>query len=196
MCSFQPNIRNLNAIGTDQDMPIYRGFATQITDLKLLLCAYHLQKNDAQKMRELVCQKRALKNIIWDIYGHNYGGVKKLGLADSTNIDDFQIKLESLKSVWDNLCPGFHKWFSKNRASFFEQSMIESARTGIEVQGVYYNNSIETQRFREKMEQSFKKNCERRNFNIEKTVDRQEDDKVRNIYGSGPYRLSTQYTKF
>ena len=82
-------------------------------------------------MRELVCQKRALKNIIWDIYGHNYGGVKKLGLADSTNIDDFQIKLESLKSVWDNLCPGF--------------------------QGVYYNNSIETQRFREKMEQSFKK---------------------------------------
>ena len=37
MCSLQSNIRNLNAIGTDQDMPIYRGFATQIPDLKLLL---------------------------------------------------------------------------------------------------------------------------------------------------------------
>ena len=113
MCSFQPNIRNLNAIGTDQDIAIYRGFATQIPDLKLLLCAYHLQKNDAQKIRELVRQKGALKNIICDIYGHTYGGVKELGLVDSTNMDDFQIKLESLKSVWDNLCPGFRQWFSK-----------------------------------------------------------------------------------
>ena len=41
MCSFQPNIRNLNAIGTNQDMTIYRGFAAQIPDLKLILCAYH-----------------------------------------------------------------------------------------------------------------------------------------------------------
>ena len=42
-------------------MAIYRGFAAQTPDLKLLLCAYHLQKNDAQKMRELVRQKEALK---------------------------------------------------------------------------------------------------------------------------------------
>ena len=49
MCCFQPKIRNLNAIGTDQDMTIYRGFATQIPDLKLILCAYHQKKNDAQK---------------------------------------------------------------------------------------------------------------------------------------------------
>ena len=124
-------------------------------------------KNDAQKIRELVRQKGALKNIICDIYGRNYGGVKELGLVDSTDIDDFRIKLESLKSVWDNLCPGFHKWFSKNRASFFEQSVIESAWTGTEVQGVYYNNSIESQHFREKMEQSYKK--ETGNFNIEET---------------------------
>ena len=182
MCSFQPNIRNLNAIGTDQDIAIYRGFATQIPDLKLLLCAYHLQKNDAQKIRELVRQKGALKNIICDIYGRNYGGVKELGLVDSTDIDDFRIKLESLKSVWDNLCPGFHKWFSKNRASFFEQSVIESARTGTKVQGVYYNNSIESQHFWEKMEQSYKKGTvEEVISTLKKMVERQEDDEVRAI---------------
>ena len=194
MCSFQPNIRNLNAIGTDQDIAIYRGFATQIPDLKLLLCAYHLQKNDAQKIRELVRQKGGLRNIICDIYGRNYGGVKELGLVDSTDIDDFRIKLESLKSVWDNLCPGFRKWFSKNRASFFEQSVIESARTGTEVQGVYYNNSIESQHFREKMEQSYKKGTvEAVISTLKKLVERQE---VRAIYGSGPYRLSAKYAKF
>ena len=72
-------------------MAIYRGFAAQIPDLKLLLCAYHLQRNDALKIRELVCQKGALKNIIGEIYGHNYGGVKELGLVDSTDIDDLRI---------------------------------------------------------------------------------------------------------
>ena len=31
---------------------------------------------------------------------------------------------------------------------------------------------------------------------LKKLVDRQEDDEVRVIYGSGPYRLSAQYAKF
>ena len=104
MCFFQPNTRNLNAIGTDQGMTMHMGFATQILYLKLLLYAHHLQKNDAQKIQKLICQKGALKIIIC----RNYGGVKELGLVNSTDMDDFQIKLESLKSVWDNLCPGFH----------------------------------------------------------------------------------------
>ena len=121
------------------------------------LCAYHLQKIDADKIRELVSQKVAFKNIICDIYGRNYGGVNVVGLVDLTDINDSRIKLESLKSAWDNLCPGFHKWFPKNRASFFEQSVDEGALTGTEVQGVYYNNLIESQNFREKKEQSYKK---------------------------------------
>ena len=83
--------------------------------------------------------------------------MNELGLVDSTDINDSRIKLESLKSAWDNLCPGFHKCFPINRASFFEQSVAESARTGTEVQRAYYNNSIESQHFREKKEQSYKK---------------------------------------
>ena len=42
-------------------------------------------------------------------------------------------------------------------SSYFEQSFIESVRTGTEVQGVYYKNSIYSQHFKEKMEQSYKK---------------------------------------
>ena len=91
------------------------------------MCLSFSEKNDAQKIRELFRQKGAVKNIICDIYDRNYGGVKELGLVDSTDIYDFQIKLESLKSVWNNLCPGFQKWFSKKRAFFFEQSVTESA---------------------------------------------------------------------
>ena len=197
MCSFQPNIGTLNAIGADQDMTIYRGFAAQISDLKLLFCASHLQKNHAQKIQELARQKGALKNIICNIHGRYYGGVKELGLVDSIDIDDFCIKLNSLKTVWDNLCPGFHKWFSKKRIFLLEQSVTESGGTGTKVQGVYYNNSIESQQFREKIEQSYKKGTLADVISaLKKLVDRQEDEKVRAIYGAGPYHLSAQYTKF
>ena len=95
--------------------------------------------------------------------------MNELGLVDLTDINDSRIKLESLKSAWDNLCPGFHKWFPKNWASFFEQSVDESAPTGTEVQGVYYNNSIESQNFREKRSSPMKNNCGRCNVNIEET---------------------------
>ena len=105
--------------------------------------------------------------------------------------------MESVKSVWDNLCPGFHKWFSKKRAYLFVQSVIETARTGAEVQRVYYNNLIESTHFREKMEQSYKKGIVADVIStLKKLVDRHEDDKVRAIYGSGPYCLSTHYAKF
>ena len=123
--------------------------------------------------------------------------MKELGLVDSTDIYDFQIKLESLKSVWNNLCPGFQKWFSKKRAFFFEQSVTESAWTGNAVHGVYCNNLIESQHFRETMEQSYKKRTVTDVIStLKKLVDRQEDDEVRAIYGSHPYRLSSHYTKF
>ena len=63
-------------------MVIYRGSAADIPDLKLLLCTYYLQKNDTQKIPELVCLKGVLKKIISDVYGCNYEGVKKLRLVD------------------------------------------------------------------------------------------------------------------
>ena len=83
----QTNIRNLNATGTNQDMSSYRGFTGQITNLKLLLCVYHLQRYE----------KGALTKIICDIYGRNYGGVKQLGVVDLTNTDDFRISVGSIK---------------------------------------------------------------------------------------------------
>ena len=78
-------------------MSIYRGFAGQITDLKLLSCAYHPQKNIVQKILEPVRQQGALTKIICDIYGRNCEGGKELGLNDSTNIDDFRISVGSIK---------------------------------------------------------------------------------------------------
>ena len=77
------------------------------------------------------------------------------------------------------------------------QSVIETARSGTAVQGLFCNNNIECQHFREKLGQSYKKGSfEAVISTLQKLVVRQKNDEIKAIYGSGPYSLSKQYSKF
>ena len=156
MCAHNPKIRDLCTITADQEMAIFNGFSSILPNLNFLLCVYHLEQEDKQKISNLVHQKKAKQAIIADIYSCRYGGVQEYGLADSINPDDFHAKLESLQEEWHRPCPGFHKWFSEKRKPTFVQSVIETARSGVTVQGLFYNNNIECQHFREKLEPSHK----------------------------------------
>ena len=53
MLSHRPAINNLKAIRTDIEKAIFNGFLSQIKDLKLLLCVFHLQQNDKRRLTEL-----------------------------------------------------------------------------------------------------------------------------------------------
>ena len=79
------------------------------------------------------------------------------GLADSKDVDDLTTMLESFRESWENLCPGFHKWFVSNRKAIFQNSVIECARKNTNVHGLFYNNRIECQHYLEKKEQYFRK---------------------------------------
>jgi hypothetical protein len=58
MCSFNEAIKELKNIGTDLERAIYKGFSTDIPDLGLLLCVFHLEKNDKEKLKEFVIDKK------------------------------------------------------------------------------------------------------------------------------------------
>ena len=119
------------------------------------------------------------------------------GLADSKDANDLTARLESLRESWENLCPGFHKWFVSKRKAVFQNSVIECARKNTNVHGLFYNNSIECQHYLEKKEQSFRKGTVEDVIKTFKSlVERQQDEEVRAIYRSGPYRLSDCYQKF
>ena len=197
MCSFQPKIRSLKTIDTDQDNAIYNGFSSQIPELNLLLRVLHLEKGEKSKLLQLNPKKGAIQRILADIYRCHYGAIKEYGLADSIEKGDFEVRLELLRSIWETLCPGFYEWFSRKRKHLFQSSVIESARKQTNVQGLFYNNNIESQHFREKNEQCFKKgNVLEVISTLKSLVRRQEDDKIKAIYGSGPYRLSQPFKKF
>ena len=95
----------------------------------------------------------------------------------------FMQNYKSLQEEWDRLCPDFHKWFCKKRKPIFVQSVTETARSGTAVQGFFYNNNMEYQPFREKLEQSYKKgSLETVISTLRNYVERQENDEIRAIY--------------
>jgi len=50
------------------------------------------------------------------------------GLADAEDEEDFDVKLDSLKSVWEKKALGFHDWFSRNRSQHFKESLVMFSR--------------------------------------------------------------------
>ena len=96
MLTYQPAISNLKTIGTDLEKAIFNGFLSQIKDLKLLLCVFHLQQNDKRKLTELKPKggSQAINTILADIYGRQYSTMMEYGRADSKDANDW---LQGLK---------------------------------------------------------------------------------------------------
>ena len=98
---------------------------------------------------------------------------------------------------WNSLWSEFFRWFKKKRSDFFVESVIQSARKGYDVCGLYYQNDVESSHHVEKMNQNFeKKTVEEAIGNIQKLSDRQDSEEVRAIYGAGNYVFSTAYKQF
>ena len=65
------------------------------------------------------------------------------------------------------------------------------------IYGLYYNNDIESMHVKEKTEQCHKLESSVDVINaLKKIIERQQHDEVRAIYGSGPYKLNNEYSKF
>ena len=156
MCSFDQWVQKLKVTGTDQNMAICNGFAMDNTELKLLLCVYHLEKSDRHKLSKLNPKNGAINKILAVIYRCRYGSVKEFGLADFATADDFESWLASLKEQWDSLYPQFHGGFTVKCKDLFKEKVIEEARQGSNINGLYYNNNIESMHFKEKTKQCHK----------------------------------------
>ena len=164
------------------------------TRTELIIMRFSFRKGRYKKIVTASSSKRCCKKNFSLYYGCHYGTIKEYGLADSKDNEDLAVRLEPLRQTWENLCPGFHDWFSCKRKQLFESNVIKSERKQANVQRLFYNNSIESQHFREKKEQHFKKGTVQKVIaTLKLLVSRQEDYEIRVIYGSRPYRLSRPF---
>ena len=99
MLTYHPAISNLKTIRTDLEKAIFNGFLSQIKDLKLLLCVFHLQQSDKRKLTELKLKggSQAINTTLADIHGRQYNTMMEYELADSKDANDLTARLESLR---------------------------------------------------------------------------------------------------
>ena len=81
------------------------------------------------KLREFSVPEKESKEIMNSIFGYQIESTLCLGLIDSTDGNDFQVKLEGFKRNWDGLYTGFYEWFITNEAGLFCSSLIHPVRT-------------------------------------------------------------------
>ena len=77
-----------------------------------------------------------------DIYGAQIDTLECRGLADADD-EDLHVKLMSLQTVWDDIIPGFHQWFVKNRLDIFKRSLIMSSGEKLKIDGKCYSTGLE-----------------------------------------------------
>ena len=52
-------------------------------------------------------KQHALSDILKDTYGSRNGNLYEYGATDTMNIEMFNVKLDSLQTKWEDLCPIF-----------------------------------------------------------------------------------------
>ena len=200
-----PGLRELKAVGVDMEAAIFDGFEANVPGIKRLVCVRHIKARDevkANKLLEKTGKSASVKakckiDVINDIYGERNGSCFEYGLAESHDENDFNAKLNELKEKWNKLIPGFFDWFVLKRQKMFISSVIDSARKDLNVEGLYYQNDVESLHSVEKCIQEYtKEDVITVIQNLSKLCDRQDVEEIRALYGSGSYVLTQQYSKF
>ena len=138
----KPKLLFVTKIGSDMDPALSEGAGDIFSQADKLVCLQHVMERDAFKLQKLGATTKAKQRIMCDIYESKQNKLLQFGPADVDNIEDFNVKLKSLKSVWEPLVPGFHRWFTERRAELFMSTIIwMKDRVGISKP--FYNNRLE-----------------------------------------------------
>ena len=126
-----------------------------------------------------------------DLCGERSGTYHEHGLPESLDGDDFQAKLASLVGKWKTTVPGFHEWFLNHRKVLSEESVVQSVHVNSNVEGLYYQNDIESQHALQEYVQEYKKRDVVTVIkNLHRLSVRQDAEEVRTLYGAGNYFIA------
>ena len=186
-------------IGSDMDPALSEGVGDIFSQADKFVCLQHLMERDAFKLQKLGATTKAKQRIMCDMYGSKQNRLLQFGLADADNTEDFNVKLESLKYVWELLVPGFHRWFTERRAELFKSTIIWSAKDIIGTSEPFYNNRLEVMHKLQKkklFEEATTKEVTDVINALKEWQASYRSEAVRAIRGIGKYRLAPTYQQF
>jgi len=94
-------LKNVKAIGTDGEGPLFAAFCDSFREAVHLQCFTHFQYNIEDKLKQLQFPSHIIKDIVHDVLGVQIGSNKYQRLVDANNEEDFREKLCLLKDRWD-----------------------------------------------------------------------------------------------
>ena len=138
-----PSLLKIGKVGHDMDRALENGLGSVFVSSESCICLQHVSERDGLKLDQLNANKSDKKKVLTDIYGSQVKSILQFGLADAIDQTDFDVKLESLKPVWDELVLGFHQWFVNHRANSFKTQVIGKALDWLKLCKRFTNNRLE-----------------------------------------------------
>jgi len=195
----KPELLKIKKVGHDLDKAIAKGMTDIFVDAKNLWCTQHMKERDAQKLKSMGCNEKTQKRIMADIYGCQDQLLLENGLADADDPQDFDVKLASLKDVWERVAPGFHQWFAKHRSEQFKTCLVQSAREELGLDGRFYTNGLELKHKLQKKrlrESEVPREVAKVTATLEDWTNEFYAEEERALRGLGKYRLAPGYDHF
>jgi len=98
-----PQLQAIRVFGTDGEQPLINAFSHEFGFSQHITCFIHVQKNIKEKLTNCNIPSNVVLKVLNDVFGYRMGTVFQEGLVDSADVEDFQVKLESLIEKWNTL---------------------------------------------------------------------------------------------
>ena len=133
--------------------------------------------------------------IIQDILGSGLKG--REGLVDAENVAELMSRLQSFKSKWEAMAPGFYDWFLEYKVSDLEMSMLRSVQraSGLgDPPEPFYTNDVESMNRVIKQKTNYKMS-EWPDFCClaKQLIDEQKNEIEKAVIGVGEYRFDEHF---
>lgn len=89
--------------GTDGEKALVNAFKHEISFAQHLTCSIHVRRNIKEKLNECSIPTTIANEVLNDILSVNIGTTYVEGLADASDINDFDVKLGKLVATWRNI---------------------------------------------------------------------------------------------
>ena len=208
LVALEEQVKNVLFFGTDGEQALINAATKNFEYATGLRCFLHAIDNIKRYLRGNGLQAIE-KDVIADFFGKREGPSYQMGLADSTDDEDFDLKLESCIEKWETLEMSltnsaakiiFPEWFKKNFADVVKKSMLASTRRcaglGGQPTAWYTNNDPESIHHKVKDDKrNQKKNMTIPDFilHLEQEVVMQYHQEELAVIRRGEYRLREQY---
>ena len=130
------NLSNMQYLGSDRALEIYKAFKVFMPNLKLMLCRKHVEDNLETYLKSKRLPSASVQDVLNDIF---------LELCSALDESHFDEMLETLKEKWDMLHPNIYPWFLRYQAPSFKECMLQTKRSEAGLgEKFYFNNANES----------------------------------------------------